>query len=59
MHIASLEAPTTLNIYNLWKLSSRGNLNTDVRTRDRTRFDHKNDAVTARPQKRYASALSL
>ena len=37
MHIASLEAHTTLITYNLWKLLLRGNLNTDARTRDRTR----------------------
>ena len=37
MHIASLEAHTTLNTYNLWKLALRGHLNTDARTRDRTR----------------------
>ena len=30
MHIASLEAHTTLNIYNLWKLALRGYLNTDA-----------------------------
>ena len=52
MHIASLEAHTTLNIYNLWKLALRGHLNTDAQTRDRTWnfFYQKNDAVTARPQ---------
>ena len=37
MHIASLEAHTTLNTYNLWKLALRGHLNTDARTRDRNR----------------------
>ena len=37
MHIASLEAHTAINTYNLWKLALRGNLNTDARTRDRTR----------------------
>ena len=37
MHIASLEAHTTLNTYNLWKLALSGHLNTDARTRDRTR----------------------
>ena len=37
MHIASLEAHTTLNTYNLWKLELRGHLNTDAQTRDRTR----------------------
>ena len=37
MNIASLEAHTTLNTYNLWKLALRGPLNTDARTRDRTR----------------------
>ena len=36
MHISSLEAQTTLNTYNLWKLALRGHLNTDARTRDRT-----------------------
>ena len=30
MHIASLEAQTTLNTYNLWKLSLRDHLNTDA-----------------------------
>ena len=30
MHIASLAAHTTLNTYNLWKLTLRGHLNTDV-----------------------------
>ena len=33
MHIASLEAHTTLNTYNLWKLALRGHLNTDARKR--------------------------
>ena len=37
MHIASLEARTTLNTYNLWKLALRGHLNTDARIKDRTR----------------------
>ena len=37
MHIARLEVHTTLNTYNLWKLAFRGHLNTDARTRDRTR----------------------
>ena len=37
MQIASLAAHTTLNTYNLWKLALRGHLNTDARTRDRTR----------------------
>ena len=32
MHIASLEAHTTLNIYNLCKLSLRGHFNTDAQT---------------------------
>ena len=54
MHIASLEAHTTLNTYNLWKLALRSHFNTDVRTRDRTRnpehFAHENDALTALPQ---------
>ena len=37
MDIASLEAHTTLNTYNLWKLASlRSHLNTDARTMDRT-----------------------
>ena len=36
MHIASLEAHTKLNTYNLWKLTLRGHLNTDARMRDRT-----------------------
>ena len=36
MHIASLEAHTTLNTYNRSKLTLRGHLNTDVRMRDRT-----------------------
>ena len=36
MHIASLEAHTTLNTYTIWKLALRAHLNTDVRTRDRT-----------------------
>ena len=31
MHIASLEAHTTLNTYSLWKLALRGHLNTDAR----------------------------
>ena len=50
--VASLDAHTTLNPYNLWKLALRGHLNTDARTRDRTRnfFYHRNDAVTTRPQ---------
>ena len=30
LHIASLAAHTTLNTYNLWKLTLRGHLNTDV-----------------------------
>ena len=30
MHIASLEAHTTLKTYNLWKLALRGDLNTDA-----------------------------
>ena len=34
LSIASLEAHTTLNTYNLWKLALRGHLNIDVRTRD-------------------------
>ena len=58
MHIACLEAHTTLNTYNLWKLALRGHLNTDVQAKDRNRniYEHKNDAVTARPQlhNRYA-----
>ena len=29
-HISSLEAHTTLNTYNLWKLALRGHLNTDA-----------------------------
>ena len=37
MHIASLEAHTTVNTYNLLKLELRGHLNTDARMRDRTR----------------------
>ena len=37
MHIASLEAHTTLNTYNLWKLALRGHLNTDAQARDQTR----------------------
>ena len=37
MNIASLEAHTTLNTYNLSKLALRGHLNTDARTRVRTR----------------------
>ena len=37
MHMASLEARTTFNTYNLWKLALRGHLNTDARMRDRTR----------------------
>ena len=37
MHIVSLEAHTTLNTYNLWKLALRGHLNIDSRMRDRTR----------------------
>ena len=55
MHNASLEAHTTLNTCNLWKFALRDHLNTDARTRDRTRevFDHKNDTVTARPQLHY------
>ena len=36
-HIASLEAHTTLNTYNLWNLALRSQFNTDARTRDRTR----------------------
>ena len=36
MHIASLEAHTTLNTNNLWKLALRAHLNFDSRTRDRT-----------------------
>ena len=46
MHIASLEAHTTLNIYNLWKLALRGHLNTHALTRvELEPFDHKNDAI--------------
>ena len=37
MHIASLVAHSTLNTYILWELALRGHLNTDARTRDRTR----------------------
>ena len=37
MDIASLEAHSTLNTYNLWKLVLRGHLNTDARKRGRTR----------------------
>ena len=37
MHIASLEAHTTLNTYNLPKLALRGHLSTDSRTRGRIR----------------------
>ena len=37
MHIASLEAHTTLNTYNLRKLALIGHLNTDAQMRDRTR----------------------
>ena len=36
-YIASLEVHTTLNTYNLWKLALRVHLNTDARTKDRTR----------------------
>ena len=51
MHIASLEAHTALNTYNLWKLALLVFLRRDVGTRlSIERFDHKNDAVTARPQ---------
>ena len=37
MHIASIEAQTTLNTYNLWKLALRGHLNTDARSQERCR----------------------
>ena len=37
MHIASLEAHTTLITYNLWKFALIGHLNSDARTRYRTR----------------------
>ena len=46
MHIASLEAHTTLNTYNIWKLALRGYLNTDARRRDL--FYHKQDAYFSR-----------
>ena len=36
MHIDSLDAHTTLNTYNLWKLALIGHLNTDARTSDLT-----------------------
>ena len=42
MHIANLEAHTTLNTCNLWKLALRGHVSTVA--------NHKNDAVTARSQ---------
>ena len=52
MHITSLEAHTTLIIYNIWKLALRGHLNTDARTRDRTRnfLITRTMPLTARPQ---------
>ena len=34
---SNLEAHTTLNTYNQWKLALRGHLTTDARTKDRTR----------------------
>ena len=63
MHISSLEANTTLNTYNLWKLPLRGHLNTDARTKDRTsnseHFDHKNDAVTDRQQLQINNGVAM
>ena len=61
MHIASLEVHTTLNTYNLWKLTLRGHLNTDARTRDRTQniLITRTDAVTARPQLHISSSAHI
>ena len=51
LHIASLAAHTTLNTYNLWKLTLRGHLNTDVQAGlELGTFRYENDALTARPQ---------
>ena len=37
MHIASLEAHTTLKTYNLLQVALRGHLNTDSQRKDQTR----------------------
>ena len=51
LHIASLATHTTLNTYNLWKLTLRGHLNTDVQAGlELGTFRYENDALTARPQ---------